>query len=297
MAASPSRRPGNPARRRGRDRRRLDRRPRVPPRARRPIRGRRPRRPGPLRRARCRGVGERWRSCRGVGAPSLRAATRPERARRLVRPVRQRHGVRVRHPATPHDERSPHRGPRAADGARPRRRGRRVRCRRRRRGRDPGDARGVTDPERALGTRAHRSRQTRDPGPAPTRRREHAAVSGWSPSTPPSITPCHRSRSWRRSPSASPVGSPLASRVVPSRLVRAGAWASRFALTGLAVHVVLGLRVARAPRAVYRSLLLAPKAIVWKVNLWLRMLVRPGEVNWIRTTRNADQPATKVPPT
>jgi cellulose synthase/poly-beta-1,6-N-acetylglucosamine synthase-like glycosyltransferase len=89
----------------------------------------------------------------------------------------------------------------------------------------------------------------------------------------------------------------LASRMVPSRLVRAGAWTSRFALTGLVVHVVLGLRVARAPRAVYRSLLLAPKAIVWKVNLWLRMLVRPGKVNWIRTTRNVDQPATKVPPT
>ena len=88
----------------------------------------------------------------------------------------------------------------------------------------------------------------------------------------------------------------VASRLVPSRLVRAGSWASRFALVGLAVHVVLGLRIARAPRAVYRSLLLAPRAIVWKVNLWLRMLARPGEVNWIRTARNAEQPATPKAP-
>ncbi len=73
---------------------------------------------------------------------------------------------------------------------------------------------------------------------------EHAAVSVWSPSTPPSITRCHRSPSWRPSPLASPVGSPLPAEWCRRVSCEAGAWASRFALTGLAVHVVLGLRVA-----------------------------------------------------
>jgi cellulose synthase/poly-beta-1,6-N-acetylglucosamine synthase-like glycosyltransferase len=88
----------------------------------------------------------------------------------------------------------------------------------------------------------------------------------------------------------------IASHLVPSRLVKGGSRASQFAVVGIAIHVVLGLRVARAQRAVYRSLLLAPKAIAWKVSLWLRMLVRRGEVQWIRTTRNADQPATGIQP-
>ena len=235
--------------------------PRVPPRARRPIRRRRPRRPGPLRAcamsSESASAGVR---AAALGAAPLRAAARPERARCLVRPVRQRHGVRVRRPATPHDERSPHRGPRAADGARPRRRSRRLRPRRRRRGRDPGDARGVTDPERALGTRAHRSRQTLRSRPCSDAPLDTAAGSGWSPidaaldhAVPPLSVLAAVAVGLRR----------LVRRCQPSGADRAsceaGARASRFALAGLAVHVVLGLRVARAPRAVYRSLLLAPR--------------------------------------
>lgn len=53
----------------------------------------------------------------------------------------------------------------------------------------------------------------------------------------------------------------------------------------LAVHVVSGLVLSRAPVAVYRSLLHAPALVVWKVRLWGRMLVRPGSEGWARTAR------------
>jgi hypothetical protein len=54
----------------------------------------------------------------------------------------------------------------------------------------------------------------------------------------------------------------------------------------LAFHVIAGLRVARAPRAVYQALLQAPRVVAWKVVLWLRVLVRPASVTWRRTERN-----------
>ena len=71
-----------------------------------------------------------------------------------------------------------------------------------------------------------------------------------------------------------------------SRLARSGvalAWVSTLAL---GFHVLAGLRVARVPRATYVALLHAPRLIVWKVGLWLRVLLRPDEVTWTRTERN-----------
>jgi hypothetical protein len=54
----------------------------------------------------------------------------------------------------------------------------------------------------------------------------------------------------------------------------------------LAAHVIVGLRSVDAPPAVYRSLLGAPRAIVWKVALWVRVIVLPDRVSWTRTERN-----------
>lgn len=51
-------------------------------------------------------------------------------------------------------------------------------------------------------------------------------------------------------------------------------------------HTLLALRVVGAPAAVYRSLLMAPVHIAWKVLLLLRMARRNGPDSWIRTTRN-----------
>jgi 1,2-diacylglycerol 3-beta-glucosyltransferase len=53
----------------------------------------------------------------------------------------------------------------------------------------------------------------------------------------------------------------------------------------LAAHVMSSLVLAKAPGAVYKSLLHAPAMIAWKFRLWLRMLARPGEGGWVRTAR------------
>jgi hypothetical protein len=74
----------------------------------------------------------------------------------------------------------------------------------------------------------------------------------------------------------------------PSRSSRVGSWVSGATCTTIAVHVFSGLRLARAPRAVYLSLLRAPRMVVWKVVLWSRMLIRRGDVDWVRTARLAE---------
>lgn len=58
---------------------------------------------------------------------------------------------------------------------------------------------------------------------------------------------------------------------------------------GLAVqigHTLLALRLVGAPAAVYRSLLMAPVHIAWKIALLLRLVRRKGPDSWVRTTRN-----------
>jgi cellulose synthase/poly-beta-1,6-N-acetylglucosamine synthase-like glycosyltransferase len=53
-----------------------------------------------------------------------------------------------------------------------------------------------------------------------------------------------------------------------------------------AAYVLSGLRLASAPPAVYRSLLNAPRFVLWKVKLWVRMLGPARDVSWVRTDRN-----------
>ena len=61
------------------------------------------------------------------------------------------------------------------------------------------------------------------------------------------------------------------------------------ASVALVVHVFGGLRSVRAPRIVYRSLLQAPQMIAWKTLLYLRVLRKPEEVTWQRTTRDSSR--------
>jgi hypothetical protein len=59
----------------------------------------------------------------------------------------------------------------------------------------------------------------------------------------------------------------------------------------LAGHVVSGLVLARAPRSVYRSFVHAPGMVVWKVRLWVRMLLGRSDVDWVRTARVSGEPS------
>ena len=61
--------------------------------------------------------------------------------------------------------------------------------------------------------------------------------------------------------------------------------ASSAAIVG---HVLFGLRSVDAPPAIYRALWKAPRLIVWKVALWRRVLDKPADVEWTRTTRNSE---------
>ena len=76
---------------------------------------------------------------------------------------------------------------------------------------------------------------------------------------------------------------------------RAGRFATAFSLGSIVVlgfHVTASLRLVGAPRQIYRSLLHAPRMVVWKLGLLARISRRPNSVSWTRTTRNADQEST-----
>lgn len=77
----------------------------------------------------------------------------------------------------------------------------------------------------------------------------------------------------------------------PSRASRIGSWVAGATCATIVIHLFSGLRLSKAPRAVYLSLLRAPRMVVWKVVLWARMLIRPGEVKWVRTERVAESEA------
>lgn len=59
----------------------------------------------------------------------------------------------------------------------------------------------------------------------------------------------------------------------------------------LVAHVLCALRMVRAPAAVYRGLLDAPRSVVWKLALLMRVARRPRDVGWTRTQRNAEEVA------
>ncbi len=66
---------------------------------------------------------------------------------------------------------------------------------------------------------------------------------------------------------------------------RRHSWLPHLAGVAIAVHVLSALVMVGAPRSVYRALLGAPAIVWWKVRLWLRVLLKGGDVTWIRTAR------------
>jgi cellulose synthase/poly-beta-1,6-N-acetylglucosamine synthase-like glycosyltransferase len=57
-------------------------------------------------------------------------------------------------------------------------------------------------------------------------------------------------------------------------------------LLGQAVYILAGLWISGAPKQVYQALLFAPAFIVWKVWLYIRVLIGLDRKGWIRTARN-----------
>lgn len=51
-------------------------------------------------------------------------------------------------------------------------------------------------------------------------------------------------------------------------------------------YVLSGLRMVDAPTQTYRSLLSAPRLVLWKLGLLLRVVRQPEDVAWVRTERN-----------
>jgi cellulose synthase/poly-beta-1,6-N-acetylglucosamine synthase-like glycosyltransferase len=74
-----------------------------------------------------------------------------------------------------------------------------------------------------------------------------------------------------------------------SRLARGRSCLAMASLGGLVLHVIAALVMVGAPTEVYRSLLRAPRMVLWKVVLWSKMLVGGSDVGWTRTARNASE--------
>ncbi|KAB8142420.1 glycosyltransferase [Chloroflexia bacterium SDU3-3] len=55
---------------------------------------------------------------------------------------------------------------------------------------------------------------------------------------------------------------------------------------GIAIYVFAGLLLARMPLRVYQALLYAPFFIIWKVYVYIRVLVGAERRGWVRTARN-----------
>lgn len=56
---------------------------------------------------------------------------------------------------------------------------------------------------------------------------------------------------------------------------------------GQAAYVFAGLALSRAPLALYRALIFTPAFLVWKIILYVRLLLGIKPDNWVRTARNS----------
>ena len=96
------------------------------------------------------------------------------------------------------------------------------------------------------------------------------------------------------------VGAGIAShallRLARTPLARLNAALSIGLLLAQAAHVLAGLRMVRAPRSVYRSLVYAPLMVAWKLPLLAQVALFGRAVRWTRTARNDEDPAEPTPP-
>ena len=59
-----------------------------------------------------------------------------------------------------------------------------------------------------------------------------------------------------------------------------------FNLIGQIIYIFYGLRLVKAPKQIYKALLYAPAFMVWKIWLYIRILLGRDQEGWVRTARN-----------
>ena len=57
-------------------------------------------------------------------------------------------------------------------------------------------------------------------------------------------------------------------------------------ILGQMVYLLAGLRLVRAPKHIYMTLLHIPKYVLWKIGLYIQLLSGRGQQEWVRTKRN-----------
>jgi cellulose synthase/poly-beta-1,6-N-acetylglucosamine synthase-like glycosyltransferase len=78
-------------------------------------------------------------------------------------------------------------------------------------------------------------------------------------------------------------------RAARRRRLGPGGAVAAFAVVAQAGYVLSALRMIEAAPEVYRSLLGAPRLVVWKIGLWSRQVAGRDQVTWVRTARNDDR--------
>ncbi len=62
-----------------------------------------------------------------------------------------------------------------------------------------------------------------------------------------------------------------------------------FILLGQIIYLLAGLKLAKAPKHIYRQLLYIPFFMLWKIWLYMRVLLKRDNQEWVRTARNEEQ--------
>jgi cellulose synthase/poly-beta-1,6-N-acetylglucosamine synthase-like glycosyltransferase len=67
------------------------------------------------------------------------------------------------------------------------------------------------------------------------------------------------------------------------------AWAWTVLVVALMLFVGIAMRVGRMPLAAYRVMMNAPRYVIWKLWVYIRMAMRPSPQSWVRTQRTQIQ--------
>jgi cellulose synthase/poly-beta-1,6-N-acetylglucosamine synthase-like glycosyltransferase len=70
------------------------------------------------------------------------------------------------------------------------------------------------------------------------------------------------------------------------RRIKPGLMIATTNILGQIVYLIVGLRLVHAPRQVYEALIYAPALVVWKIWLYVRVLIKLDKQGWIRTARD-----------